>query len=226
VRTAALLSAVTGLAGIGVLAGVLTGDLTQPDVPTAAGAPKPLLSIPSPSPTPTRVEPLPDPTTPPPLDPGSLDYTARTVPGTSATIRLRAPEAWELIVLRYDAPLEGRFRERGENGTIYHLRAEDMPDTLTPDRASKQLEAILRGNGTADLRILKRGSGTVTEDGLTRRYSELAYTYTEIKTRRSLLVILRWINGVELSATGRKMDRDGLEAVIEEATETAEVTKA
>lgn len=216
-RTAGLLGAVTGLTGIGVLAGFLTGDLTQPDLPTTAVAPRPLLTIPSPNVTPA-------PTRPPALDPDSLDFRTQDVPGTEVSLTVRAPEGWDLVVLRYQ-PLEARFRIPSDSGRTYDLRAEQVPGTLTPDRAAKEREAQLRGNDTPDLLVLGRNSGTVTSDGLRRRYSELVYTYTEVRSRRSLLVILRWVDGVELSATGRTMDRAGLEVVIAEAAESAELAK-
>lgn len=224
-RTTALVSALAGLTGLGVLAGFTTGNLTQPDVPVASGTADPLLAIPSATPAPARVTPLPDPTSPPALGTDALSYATRQVNGAGATLKVKVPKDWQVIPLRL-GPVEARFRASDDRDNIYHLRAEELPPTLTPERAGTERESVLTGNETPDLRILGRHSGPVkSADGLTTRYRELVYTYTDVRSRRSVLVILRWVNGVELAATGRKMDKAGLEAIIREATESAEVVR-
>jgi hypothetical protein len=227
VRTGALLGAMTGLTGIGVLAGFLTGNLTQPDLPTAAGAPKPLLTIPSPSPTPTPTVIVPspdDPDGPPALDAEDLDYATRSTTIAGQMVRVRVPREWEIIP---QSVVEVNVRYRPDGDSTFNVRVEAIPSSLQIDRASKEREAVLRGSGTLNLQILGRARGTVTTpDGLTRRYEELYYSRVEPGTFRTQASIVRWIAGIELVATGRLRDVDGLRSVLQVATKTIEVRKS
>jgi hypothetical protein len=226
VRTAALLGAVAGMTGLGVLAGFATGNLTQPDPPTAAGSPRPLLTIPSPSltTTPSVIVSSPDdPAGPPALDADDLRYVSRSTPIAEQTLRLRVPREWE-IVPQSVTEVNVRYRPIGDS--TYNLRVEATP-SLQIDRASKEREAVLKGSGTHNLQILGRTRGSVTTpDGLTRRYEELYYTRVEPGTFRTQASIVRWIDGIELVATGRLRDVEGLRAVLRKATETAELVKS
>jgi len=227
VRTAALLGAVAGMTGLGVLAGFATGNLTQPDPPTAAGSPMPLLTIPSPSPTtaPSVIVSSPDdPAGPPALDADDLRYVSRSTSIAEQTLRIRVPREWEIIP---QSVTEVNVRYRPIDDSTYNLRVEATPASLQIDRASKEREAVLKGSGTLNLQILGRTRGSVTTpDGLTRRYEELYYTRVEPGTFRTQASIVRWVDGIELVATGRLRDVEGLRAVLRKATETAELVKS
>jgi hypothetical protein len=219
VRTAALVGAVTGVAAIGALSGIGAGRLTEP-APAVIGSPAPLSSIPPPVKPSRHLPPIPDPSFPPAFDTKPTRYTWGEVAGPEKTLRVQIPKAWTDHI-RLPGENEGRFREVRE----YNLRVIARPDVTSPAQARKDREAELHRNETADLKILSRESGTVTSrlDGTTRRYEELVYTFTDVQDRRKKLVLLRWVDRIELAAAGRMRDRTGLRAVLQRATETAEL---
>jgi hypothetical protein len=209
VRTGLLLTAVVGVTALTGAGGYAAGELMLPRASAPSGIPSPLVSITVtvPSSTPTVLPPLPDVGGPDPLA-AKQRFRAR-----SFEARIAPPRT-----LYLDVP-----REWTEDNT-YWLRVESVPDAPPDKQARDDLRGELQRNGTRDLKVLDSDSGTVQSriDGTQRRYEELDYTFTD-QNRRQLLVLTRWVDGIEISVIGRVKDEAGLRTVLERATQTARI---
>lgn len=218
-RTGLLVTAVAGITAVTAAAGYGAGRLTLTDEAADLGAATPLVSVPVPtsSTSPSLPPPLPD----PPGPALSVDrFKGRTFHSALApprTLYIDVPADWtELIDLTEDH-LEVKFRVPQDK--TYWLRVEAARTTPDNDEARDERRSELQRNGTRDLRITGTPDGTVRSrlDGTLRRFEELDYTFTD-QNRRRLVGMVRWVDGIEVSVTGRERDRPGMEKVLDRAT--------
>lgn len=225
-RTGLLVTAVAGITAVTAAAGYGAGRLTLTDQPADLGETTPLVSvtIPVPSTTPTLPPPLPDPAGPALSVDRFKGRDFHSVLEPPRTLYVDVPHDWtELLDLSTDH-LEIKFRVPQDK--TYWLRVEAARDKPDNDQARDDRRGELQRNGTRDLRITGTPSGTVRSrlDDTQRRYEGLDYTFTE-QGRRHLVVLVRWVEGVEISVAGRERDRAGMEEVLERAMQSVRLVE-
>lgn len=206
-----MLGVMLALALVGAAAGFAAADLA-PEDPTAVGGtaiPVPASSPSIPVDPPARV--LPDPPAPP-LDP-ALTYRPATVGGRLFGVTVPVPQGWEKFSL---ASAENRWTLPGNPDHSYSLRVEMV-------FGQRQTIAQILAARAADLQSLTEF--TV----LDRSADTLVFRYID-STEHARLQILRWIAPratgtaeVEVAVSGRLVDEEGLQALLDTVASGARV---
>lgn len=222
-RSVARVAAVLAIGAIGAGGGAIAAVLTR-EQPVPIGAAGPVSPVPSAATSTPRPVVTADPAFPPAMTKPER-WRSRELPrGVTGqtTIRAEVPEDWKDIIFTGANPVDGRFRMVRD----YYLRVRSRPDMTSLAQARADREAELRRNATAELNVISTDSGSVESriDGTTRRYEELFYSFVDITDHNyRRFVRIRWVDGIELAATGRARDIEGLAAVLDRATRTVEL---
>jgi hypothetical protein len=189
---------------VGGGAGFGWGALTDAP-PPSSGAPTPVAATGPAYPFTPPVTVLPDPAEPPPLR-APFDTHEVTLGGGPFSVTFPVPRTWT----RYNTnPGEVRFVPPGNPSNTHSVRIELVASqTRTPTQmVTLRIADLYDDTRIADLRILDS-----SEDEL---------TFSFVLSEHRHLSVIRWVSPrgtanaeVEIAATGRMVDRAGLEALV------------